>query len=515
MIGQDGAVSLLRTLWEEPSNPEVQLAEGTSQAFCTIQAESGEPRFRFTHGLIHDVVYNSLEASERQRLHAAVLHVLEKNIESKPASIAHLLAWHATHSQQATAAIRYLTEMAEQAAGQFAHAEATQCVQEAQTLVRSLPQSQQQTCRLDLLLRQAQSLIAMQRWQEVIDLLAPQHPQLTQVTDASLAARHALLLSQASSGLGDWERATRHAQHALETATACQDDAAIEQAYAVLAEACYGSGRPLLGIDYSRQAIALLRAPVASSRRATAQLLLGLNALLLGEVTMALEAASEADTIATALREPPLQTAAAWLLGWIHATRGASGEGIAACQRSLDCAADPLNTAFALGWLGYAYLEHHDPAAAIPKLEQAVQQIRQWRYPRMEGLHTAFVAEALLAQEQFDTAYERAQQAFNQCQATTYAFGMGWAQRVLGRIALASGKRTVGQQHLADALATFAALPARFEMGRTHLALATAYAPEHRNPAIQHATEAYQLFQSLHVQPYVEQAARVTREVGV
>ncbi|WP_143301586.1 hypothetical protein [Candidatus Entotheonella palauensis] len=176
----------MRTLWEEPSNPEVQLAEGTSQAFCTIQAESGEPRFRFTHGLIHDVVYNSLEASERQRLHAAVLHVLEKNIESKPASIAHLLAWHATHSQQATAAIRYLTEMAEQAAGQFAHAEATQCVQEAQTLVRSLPQSQQQTCRLDLLLRQAQSLIAMQRWQEVIDLLAPQHPQLTQVTDASL-----------------------------------------------------------------------------------------------------------------------------------------------------------------------------------------------------------------------------------------------------------------------------------------------------------------------------------------
>ncbi len=514
VIGQNGAVSLLQHLWNHQPAPEVLLAEVEGQWLHTIPAGAGEPCFRFTHRLMHDVVYASLDASERQHLHAAVVQALEEQVGVHLTSVAHLLAWHATHSQQAATAIRYLSHIAEQATSYFAHIEAIQCLQQAQTLLPWLPLAQQPTCRLELLLCQAQSLIAMQRWQEATNLLFP--TELSRVPDDSLAARHALLLSQASSGLGAWERAAQHALHAVEIVTASQDNATMEQAYRVLAMAYYSSGRPLLGINYSRQAIALLQAPAASSRHAMTQIVLGLNALLLGDMNTALEAASEAETIATTLGESHLQTYATWLLGWIHAAQGASNKGISACQRSLTYAVDPLNTAFALGWLGYAYLEHGDPAAAIPNLEQAVRQMRQRHYPRMAGLYTAFVAEALYAQQQFDLAHERAQQALTQCQTTTYAFGIGWTQRTLGRIALATEELTVGTQHLADALATFTALPARFEMGRTHLDLAASTnSQHHRNTVVRHVTEAYHLFQSLHVQPYVERVVRLAHDIGL
>ncbi len=514
VLGQESAVSLLRILCEDADHLESQIAAVESQGFCTMQTDSDEHRFRFAHRLIQEVVYASLDASERRDLHAAAVRALEAqggaNLTAAP-----LLAWHASHSQRAATAIRHLTHLAEQAVGLFAHAEAIQCIQEAQTLVPSLPAEQQPPCRLELLLRHAQSLLAMQRWQEAQDLLSTLQPELSGLPDASMAARQALLLSQASSGLGAWEQALQHAQHAVETATEGRDDATIEQAYAVLATASYGAGRPLQGIEHSRQALARLRLPDVSSHHAKAHIVLGLNALLLGDITTALEAASDAETMAIALEEPPLQTYAAWLLGWIHATRGASNEGIAACQRSLDAAVAPLNTAFALGWLGYAYLEHGDAAVAIPKLEQAVQQMRQWHYPRMAGLYTVFVAEALLAQAQYDAAHERAQGALAQCQASAYAFGIGWAQRTLGRLVLATENLSASRQHLADALATFAAMPARFEMGRTHLDLAAANAQDHRDTAARHLTEAHRWFESLHVQTYVEHATRLACDIGL
>jgi tetratricopeptide (TPR) repeat protein len=515
VLGQHGAVSLLRTLWGNRPDLEGQLSDVAGQGFCTLQTEAGASCFSFTHHLIHEAVYTSLQPPERQHLHAAVAQALEAQGAIHVEPSAHLPAWHLVHSGQAAAAIRSLTQVAEQATGYFAHVEAMQALKAAQPLVRSLPLAEQKISELELGLRHAQSLVAMQCCQEAIDLLLSQQLERSPVRAPSLAARHALLLSQANSGLGAWEQASRYADDALEAATACQDEILMEQAYSLLATACYGSGRPQLGIDYSRQSIALLQGPAAPSRLVMAQMTLGLNALLLGEITLALEAASEAETLATTLDEPQLQAYAAWLLGWIHATRGASDEGVAACKRSLACAIDPLHTALASGWLGYAYLEHGDAASAIPNLEQAVQGMRQWGYPRIEGLYTAFLAEALLAQNQLDRARDRAQQALIQCQAEAYAFGLGWAQRAWGRIAQATGALAVAGQHLADALATFAALPSRFELGRTHLALAVVAQAEHqRDAAVSQVTEAYQLFQMLHVEPYVARAVSLARDLN-
>jgi hypothetical protein len=50
--------------------------------------------------------------------------------------------------------------------------------------------------------------------------------------------------------------------------------------------------------------------------------------------------------------------------------------------------------------------------------------------------------------------------------------GIGWSQRALGRLALASGAQAEATLHFREALDTFTAIEARAEIARTQLALA-------------------------------------------
>ena len=187
----------------------------------------------------------------------------------------------------------------------------------------------------------------------------------------------------------------RHARpsSAVEAAAPGQDHLTLGQAYHVLAMERYWMGHPAQGVEYCQHAIAALERLGEDERLGMAYFVLGLNALSLGCFEQALEAAARVDAIGAATADRRLQTFAAWTTGWIQATRGEWEAGIASCQRALERSSDPLNTAFAMGWLGYAYLEQGDLVRAMPALEQAVQSLHQFGYRRLEGLYTTLMGE--------------------------------------------------------------------------------------------------------------------------
>jgi tetratricopeptide (TPR) repeat protein len=237
---------------------------------------------------------------------------------------------------------------------------------------------------------------------------------------------------------------------------------------------------------------------------------------VLGEFDLALQAIEQAQRMGERTEDARLQTFAAWSAGWAHATRGACDDGITACQRALSLSSDPLNTPFAMGWLGYAYLEKRAPREAIPMLEQAAQRLRQYRYHRLEGLYTLFLAAAQVLQNDFDKADFFASRGFTLVRDEQYRYGIAWAQRVLGHIALGRDEIEAAQDHCKQALSTFAALPARFEMGRAHLDLADlAQRRDQRKAITFHLTEAYQLFSALNVPAYIERATQRASELGL
>jgi hypothetical protein len=69
---------------------------------------------------------------------------------------------------------------------------------------------------------------------------------------------------------------------------------------------------------------------------------------------------------------------------------------------------------------------------------------------------------------------------------------------------------------LQEALATFASIQSRLEVGRTHLALAAlAYAQDHPEATAAHCHAALAVFTALHHPMYVERTAQRASEYGV
>src|SRR5437867_7735075 len=77
-------------------------------------------------------------------------------------------------------------------------------------------------------------------------------------------------------------------------------------------------------------------------------------------------------------------------------------------------------------------------------------------------------------------------------------YGIGLADRALGRIAYAKGDLTTAGTHLDRALHTFASMETRYDLGRVHLDLALlAHAEGDEDGAANHLHQADQLFSTL------------------
>jgi tetratricopeptide repeat protein len=127
-----------------------------------------------------------------------------------------------------------------------------------------------------------------------------------------------------------------------------------------------------------------------------------------------------------------------------------------------------------------------------------------------------WLGEAYCLQGQRVKARDLALQGLDMARAIGFGLGIGWAQRALGRIALANGALAEAATALQEALQTFTAMHARAEVARTSLDLAalarTQGSPER---AATHLHDAYGLFWELRIPIYVERARHLAAAFGV
>ncbi len=515
VLGSTFSERLLQASWPDADTLEAWLLELGQRALCYVQSGVEERVYAFKHTLIQEVAYDSILPMHRPMLHTAVSQALHVLYADHLEDVSDLLAHHDARTEQAGKAVASLTRLAKVAADKGGHAEAVAALRETLVHVEHLPRDQQIPYRLDLILRQAECLVALGHYQETATLLTQHREHFDQPQDTWRGSRHALLLAQTYSSLGEWEAAAQHAQHVFELAAQCQDETTMGQACYVLARERYRSGRLIEGVEFSQRAVSLLQQPEARSQLGMAYLVLGLHTLLIGDFASALRAAEQTRSMGTALGDPQLLSFADWLTGWAQATCGRWEEGTEACQRSLEQAPDPLSAALSLGWLGYAYLEQGDAAEAIPLLQQSVQRMRQFHQRRLEGLYTIFLSEAYRLRDELDTAHDLTQQGLSVAQETAYRTGVAWAQRTLGRISRAADALVAAERHFREALSTFDALQVRFEAGRTHLDLADlTHLQGNHQATMMHLTAAYNLFTELHVPIYAERAQQRAHELG-
>jgi len=234
-----------------------------------------------------------------------------------------------------------------------------------------------------------------------------------------------------------------------------------------------------------------------------------------GNFPAALAALSEMESIGRASGDRRLQSQAVGLRGWIAAQCGAWQEGLAACQQALEYAPDAYETALNLGFLGAVYLEKGEGTQALPVLESAVQAAQQYRSQQVQGSFAVFLGEAYRMNNQLEKAQDFTIQGGALARRIKYPWGIGLAQRTLGRIAHTRGDLAEAARHLQDALATFDAMEAQYDLARTHLDLASlAHSQGNQDTATMHLSTAHAWFKKLQIPKWVERTEQLAREYG-
>jgi tetratricopeptide (TPR) repeat protein len=429
--------------------------------------------------------------------------------------IAAELALHFERGRDVRRAVMYLQYAAENAVQRFAHAEAIATLQHALTQLTLLPAPEQEPLQLKISLQLAFSLSVLGRFRDILTLLLPQREVLERRPESAIAGPYYFRLSLTYSYLGEQEQAAEAADRAVWHAQQCGDTATMGQAHYVLALRGYWLGEPQAGILHGRQAVYLLSGASERNWLGLSQWILGLNYLFLGESAPALAAEAEAARLAEELQDPRLQSFAAWSIGWIQAAHGEWEDGIARCQHGVACAPDPVSVAAATSALGYAYLESGDTHQAIFHLEEALGQLLHLRLRQSEGRISAWLSDAYLLAGRSDEAQELATRSLAISREVNAQYGIAWAQRVLGKIARTRASFAEAESHLSEALQTFTAMTARFEMGRTHLLFAElAHASGNCTAATAHLHDAWQLFAALPVKKYVERTEQIAEKWG-
>jgi transcriptional regulator with AAA-type ATPase domain/tetratricopeptide (TPR) repeat protein len=514
VVGQEVPLVLLRAVWE--GEPDSHLRELMRLEFLHAKAGGGEPICAFTHSLTRDVAYESVPLSRRRALHGAIARALEAVYADRLAGVYERLAYHYGRTDEAAKAVLYLTRLADRAVSAHAHAEAVRILEEARAHVDRLPPAEQDRRRLELGLLQAYSLVPLGAFQELVTLLLRHQASLESLGDARLAGPYHFLLGRSYLFLGDQRQASHHLGLGLVEAMRGDDDATRGRIHYVLAQHGAISGHPRDGLEHGRRAVALLERAGEHWWIGPAHWAVGLNHALLGEFDAALAAQAQATARGTEVGDPQIASSAAWASGLVYICRGDLEAGIRCCEDALARSPDPLNTAMALGWLGFAWLERGDLVPAVARLEEALRLLDQFRFRSPQAWFSAFLAEAHCRAHRLETALELASQGLEHARATGSTQGIGWAERTLGRIARARGALDDAHDHLHESLRAFESVEAGFEIARTHLDLVElARARVDTGAAATHLAEADSRFRMLGLSRWVERVEQVARAGGV
>jgi tetratricopeptide (TPR) repeat protein len=192
----------------------------------------------------------------------------------------------------------------------------------------------------------------------------------------------------------------------------------------------------------------------------------------LGAFDAALRLVERTRVVGRERQDPRLRSYCAWMRGRIRAMRGDWDGAIADLVEGLETAPDPLNAAFAMGWLGFAHRARGDSARAITMLQRSVAAMAEFRYRRNVCVFSGFLGGAYRSAGRIDEAREAAEGALALSEELRYPWSIALARRELGRVGLAEGDLAGAERRLDQALEAFMGMDAAFEAAVTRLDLA-------------------------------------------
>ena len=259
VLGREFTPQLLQLVWNGP-DLDAHLMELKRLEFLQESAALQEPRYAFKHALIQEVAYESLLSMRRRILHAAAARALETLYRGRLELVADRLAHHWYRAEEAEEATGALSRFAEQAAGAYAHVEASEALRRALSQVDRLPPETRARRRAELVLALSRSLYFLGRFAESLELLSEHAHEVEELAEPGLTGPYHFWLAHTYSHLGEGHlEAVRHARQALAAAERAADSATIGKAHYVLSREGFWSGELATGAEHGRQAVRWLK----------------------------------------------------------------------------------------------------------------------------------------------------------------------------------------------------------------------------------------------------------------
>ena len=515
VLGRRFSAQLLREVWAEPGPMAPLLEELLDRSFLRREEQAVEPAYVFVHSLTQDVAYGTILAKRRRSIHLAAGDALERIHAGSLDDVLDRLGHHFSQAGEGKKAVLYLRAFAAKAAASYSHDEAVRALEKALEHAAGEEGDTGDATTLEICDELCQSLYFLGRFEDTIQLLEGCHPRLEAWGDQRSIGIHHFWMGHTCSYLGRMPEAIDHAHRSIEHAQACGDKLTEGRAAYVLERASFWSGRFPLAIRYAEQAINSLVQAGDRWWEGQSRWMIGWSHGAMGEFEPALAAVNRAGEVGEAIKDPRLPCYAAWTSAVILAMRGDRQEAIAAGRRGLERSTDRLNTGVALGFTGFAYLQAGEIDAAIPMLSQGAESMEEMGFRPLQGWFTIWWGESLLQKGEPDRAEELVCRGMEVCQGVRNLWGVGMAQRVLGRIALERGDLEAASQRLEEAEGTLTPLEARYwiarvEFDRAELGMRSG----RRDDAARALERARSIFSTLGSDHWLEQTETSTRALS-
>lgn len=164
MIGQTFTFPLLRAVLDAPEETVLEGLEQAAQANVIAEEDAAREAYRFTHPVIHEVLYHAVLVTRRRQWHRKIGEAIEASVTLGEHGADDRMAYHFGQAHDGERAIRYLMRAGEAAMRVFARASAIAYYENALALIE--PVSSEQRDRLLLQLAGALAYADPQRRQE-------------------------------------------------------------------------------------------------------------------------------------------------------------------------------------------------------------------------------------------------------------------------------------------------------------------------------------------------------------
>lgn len=422
-------------------------------------------RLEFTHDLLREIIASEVAESAVPALHRAVATALAHRADRDAPTLSKRLAHHYAKGGMPARAVEWLERYADQSLRILAPDEAILALEQALSYVATLHPSRRGRRRLALLLNMAPALAMTGRFREILSRLRPEETVVRQIGDDAVAARYYFRVVLTQSVLEDEERLDDLSAEGLRAAERTGDPAALGRLLFAVSGTCVAAGRPRDGIEHVERAVALLERAGDQRWLALALWVLSVHRLVLGELDAAHDAAARSTRVGVAAGDASLASFGVTSTAWTHLQRGDLDAAYACCQDALRNPGEPVNTVTALGLMAIVRIERGEAAAAIPVLEQVVEQLPT---PVRREIFAIPLGAAYVEVGALERARALSARVHEAATGSPSPWRRGRAGQLAALIAEAEGRSADADGLFAAAVADLGEVPAPVEVARMH-----------------------------------------------